>query len=93
MLGSPVIDRIAARSPTLDLRRGYRRDLAQTLVDRAVYLPEPDRYLIEGVFRDGRSIADLAAMWKDRPEPGHTPRSLRRRLHQRKHHQSDRLHQ
>jgi DNA-directed RNA polymerase specialized sigma24 family protein len=81
MLGSPAVERTAARTPTLDLRRAFRRDLAQTLVERAAHLPEPDRYLIEGVFRDGRSIADLAAMWKDRPELGYTPRSLRRRLH------------
>lgn len=81
MLGSPIIDQQAARNPGLDLRRGFRRDMAQTLVERARHLPEPDRYLIEGVFRDGRSIAELAAMWGENPEPGRSPKSLRRRLH------------
>lgn len=81
MLGTPVIDQTAAPAPDLDLRRGFHRDLAQALVERAAHLPEPDRYLVEGVFRDGRSIAHLSAMWAPRPEPGRNPQSLRRRLH------------
>ncbi|MDQ7012964.1 MAG: hypothetical protein Q9O74_03600 [Planctomycetota bacterium] len=81
MLGSPTIDHLEAKSPALDLRRGFRRDVARTLVDRAVHLPEQDRYLIEGVFRDGRPISDLAQMWREHPGPGRAPRSLRRRLH------------
>lgn len=50
-------------------------------MDRATHLPEQDRYLIEGVFRDGRPISDLAAMWREHPAAGRAPRSLRRRLH------------
>lgn len=81
MLGSPTIDRLEAKEPSLDLRRGIRRDVARTLVERAALLPEPDRYLVEGVFRDGRPISDLAAMWREIPGHERVPRSLRRRLH------------
>jgi len=81
MLGSPILDHTAARTPSLDLRRGVRRDFAERLVERAKHLAEPDRYLIEGVFRDGRSIAELSAMWGEHPERGRSPKALRRRLH------------
>lgn len=81
MPGSTVVERTAARRPGLDLRRGVQRGLAEALVERAALLPAPDRYLIEGVFRDGRTIAELAALWGEDPEPGQTPRALRRRLH------------
>ena len=81
MLGSPVVERIQARPPSLDLRRGFRREVAEVLVERAELLPEPDRRLIEGVFRDGRSIREVAAVWGDPPGPGRDERTLRRRLH------------
>ncbi|QKK09899.1 MAG: hypothetical protein HND58_18245 [Planctomycetota bacterium] len=81
MLGSPTIDRQEAQNPSLDLRKGFRRDVARTLVDRAAFLPEPDRYLVEGVFRDGRPISDLAAMWREIPGHERVPRALRHRLH------------
>lgn len=81
MLGSPTLDHIASQKPAFDLRRGVRRDIARTLVDRAAFLLEQDRYLIEGVFRDGRPISDLAGMWHEHPAGGCAPRSLRRRLH------------
>ncbi len=81
MPGTPIIDRTAAPTPALDLRRGFRRETAERLVERAAHLPQLDRYLVEGVFRDGRSIADLAAVWSDHPQPGRSAKSLRRRLH------------
>lgn len=81
MLGSSVAERAAARKPHMDLRRGVRRDLAERMVEAAPYLAGPDRYLVEGVFRDGRSIAELAAAWGQSPPPRYAPRALRRRLH------------
>jgi DNA-directed RNA polymerase specialized sigma24 family protein len=81
MLGSPVVERTAARQSRLDLRRGIRREFAAALVERAAHLPEADRLLIEGVFRDGRSIAQIAEVWIKNPDPAYTPKSLRRRLH------------
>jgi DNA-directed RNA polymerase specialized sigma24 family protein len=81
MPGSPQIERKAAPAPALDLRRGFRRDVAQRLVERAAHLPAPDRCLVEGVFRDGRSIAELAELWPENPKSGRGARALRRRLH------------
>lgn len=81
MLGTPALKHLEARNPTLDLRRGFRRDVADTLVDRARHLPEPDRFLIEGVFRDGRPISDLAEMWRTHRDGPKAPRALRRRVH------------
>jgi len=80
MLGSPVVERAQATPPSLDLRRGFRRDLAETLVERAAHLPAHDRMLVEAVFREGRSISELSRLWGDPPPRGRSPRSLRRRL-------------
>ena len=43
----------------IDRRRRVRRELANTLVDRAKWLPQPDRALVEAVFGDGKSIAEI----------------------------------
>ncbi|MCL4740804.1 MAG: hypothetical protein KJZ54_01220 [Phycisphaerales bacterium] len=47
---------------TLDLRRKRRCDQAAVALDRARHLPPQDRVLVEAVFRDGRPVAELAAL-------------------------------
>lgn len=68
-------------NPAVDLRKRVGREEALSLVERAALLPARDRYLIEGVFRDGRSIADLAAVYDGDAVPDRTSKALRRRLH------------
>ena len=68
---------------TLDLRRKRRRDQAEITLDRARHLPPEDRVLIEAVFRDGRPVAELAALISgDAGESDRTAhaRGLRRRI-------------
>lgn len=81
MLGSAIVEHQPAPGGPLDLRRGVRRDLAEVLMSRATLLSELDRYLVQGVFRDGRPLTELAALWEgDGPGPRPTPKALRRRL-------------
>lgn len=47
---------------TLDLRRKRRGEQAQVALERARHLPPQDRVLVEAVFRDGRPVAELAAL-------------------------------
>jgi len=58
----------------LDLRRRIRRDRTDCLVARAAFLPAADRILIEGYFREGRTIKTLAEA-ADVP-----PRAMSRRI-------------
>lgn len=64
----------------VDLRRALRRDLAERLVLRAEHLPPDERALVEAVFRDGRSVSEIARLAGVADEHA-TVRSLRRRLH------------
>lgn len=57
-----------------DLRRRRRREMIDELVERAVWLPPPDRWLIDSVYRDGRRVAEVAAILDQ------SPRILRRRV-------------
>lgn len=67
-------------SSGLDLRRKTRRDLADRILDRATHLPRSDRALLEAVFRDGRRVAEVAALLPDIPHTTSGLRSLRRRV-------------
>lgn len=44
------------------LRRRLRREQAEHLVQRAAVLPDPDRILVELALREGRPVADIAAV-------------------------------
>lgn len=57
-----------------DLRRRRRREMIDELVERAEWLPPADRWLIDAVYREGRRVAEVAAIL------GESPRSLRRRV-------------
>lgn len=57
-----------------DLRLRRRRDMIDELVERAVWLPPADRWLIDAVYREGRRVAEVAAIL------GESPRNLRRRV-------------
>ena len=54
--------------------RHHRRDQVEQLLERAQYLSEPDRLLIEQVYQHGISITDLARLTNN------PSRSLRRRV-------------
>ena len=56
------------------LRRLRQRDAAELLVDLAVHLAEPDRALIEHVYRHGRPLTEAAPLARQ------SPRTLQRRL-------------
>lgn len=43
-------------------RRRFRREQAERLLERAALLPDPDRVLLELVLREGRTMADVAAV-------------------------------
>lgn len=45
-----------------DLRRRRRADDAERLVIRAQWLAEPDRALVEAVYRDGQTTVELARL-------------------------------
>lgn len=57
-----------------DLRRRRRRELIDELVERAEWLPPGDRWLIDAVYREGRRVAEVAAILDQ------SPRILRRRV-------------
>src|SRR5258705_9475315 len=57
-----------------DLRRRRRRDVAEMLCRRAEYLPLMDRTLVQVVYGDGRTAAEIARIRGQRPE------DVRRRL-------------
>lgn len=57
-----------------DLRRRRRRDMIDELVERAEWLPPGDRWLIDSVYREGRCVAEVAAILNQ------PPRILRRRV-------------
>jgi hypothetical protein len=78
MLGSPTVERQSVTA--LDLRRGVRREEAEVLVRRAAALPEPDRRLVEAVFRDQLTVSQLASIWRERKGRQADARFLRRRL-------------
>ncbi|MBK7406538.1 MAG: hypothetical protein IPJ41_18565 [Phycisphaerales bacterium] len=64
----------------VDLRKRVLRSRADTLVERAALLSKEERLLVEGVFRDGRTVTQLARVWR-RPEgPRIEAKSLQRRL-------------
>jgi len=62
------------KNASADLRRRWGREQAERLVDRASALPDPDRVLVELVFREGKSMSDIAAL------RGVPPSVLRRRV-------------
>lgn len=76
--------RLAGASP--DLRRRSRRAYAETLVQRAAWLPATDRELVEAVFDEGLSVAAYVRRMRERGadiHPGRsalTARAARRRL-------------
>lgn len=57
-----------------DLRRRRRGEWVDQILNRAEWLPAADRVLVEAVFRDGRSAAELARL------TGDEPRTVRRRI-------------
>ena len=57
-----------------DLRRKHRRELVEAVLQASPYLPDQDRALLEAFYRDGRPVAELAAL------AGCTPRVIRRRI-------------
>lgn len=63
----PALDRT-------DLRRRVRREAVETILHRAVWIDPSDRVLVEAVYRDHRTVADLARLL------GTDDRSLRRRV-------------
>ncbi|MEM6334442.1 MAG: sigma factor-like helix-turn-helix DNA-binding protein, partial [Planctomycetota bacterium] len=54
-----IADRATVRD---DRRRIERRAAADRLVDLAQHLAPADRTLIEAIYRDGRSVAELARL-------------------------------
>ncbi len=60
--------------PAPDLRKRLRREFTARLLERAVWLPTPDRTLIEAVYRDHKKVADIARLLDA------DPRLLRRRV-------------
>lgn len=68
-LGVWYVDSGAAR-----WRAERRQDAASELLRWARHLPTEDRVLLEAVFRDGRSVAEVAAL------TGERPRNLQRRV-------------
>lgn len=64
---------LATRSE-FDLRRRTGRDLAETIVDRSVWLMPEDRSLIETVYREGLTAIAVAQL------RGESPRAVRRRI-------------
>ncbi len=56
-----------------DLRRRRCRSMVQELLDRAQFLDGPDQRLIEGIYREGLSVSQIAAL------TGADVRSVRRR--------------
>ena len=61
-------------SEATDLRRRHRRDMVDRVLAAAAHLPDEDRLLVEAVYRDGRSVVDLATI------SGAEPRTLRRHI-------------
>lgn len=57
-----------------DLRRRHRRELVDELTGRAAWLSRSDQWLIDAVFREGRHVAEVAAV------RGEVPRKLRRHV-------------
>lgn len=57
-----------------DLRRRHRRELVDELTGRAAWLSRSDQWLIDAVFREGRHVAEVAAV------RGELPRKLRRHV-------------
>lgn len=57
-----------------DLRRRRRKELIERILDRTPWLPAGDRMLVEAVYRDERTVAELAPMLNTKP------RTLRRRV-------------
>jgi len=57
-----------------DLRRRSGRDLAETIVNRAVWLMPEDRALIHAVYREGMTALATAEL------RGESPRAVRRRI-------------
>lgn len=70
----PVARRAADVERAADLRRRHARREIERVVENAAALPDPDRILIETVYRDGRSVADVARL------SGDDPGALRRRV-------------
>lgn len=68
-------DRIPAHlAPATDLRRRRVRELSESIVDASRWCLPEDRALLQAMFRDGLSAADLAAMRRE------SPRILRARV-------------
>lgn len=57
-----------------DLRRRHARSMVEQLVELTAALPDPDRALMLAVYRDGRTVTDLA------PLLGEPPPAIRRRV-------------
>jgi len=72
------------RAPTrIDLRKRVRRETADRLVALAAHLPTPDRLLVEAVFREQRTLAELAEMLHPEAASGEAARLARRQLSRR----------
>jgi len=59
---------------TADLRRRRKREQVEQILARASWLPESDRAVLEAVFREGKTVAEVAALI------GCPARALRRRV-------------
>ncbi len=51
----------------LDLRRARDRAVVDTILDRAAILEPPERWLLEAVYRDSRTIRDIAEELGEHP--------------------------
>ena len=62
-----------------DLRRRKRREQVERLLERSSLLPPGERSLVEAVYRDGRSVTELARAASVKGAP-RDPRRLSRKL-------------
>ena len=67
---SPGFDLKLFSRGVIDFRRHAGRDVAALLCERAAYLVPADRTLVEGVFRDGHTLFELARLLPPADAPG-----------------------
>ncbi len=72
--GSSGLDRAWDPDEGADLRRRRRGAWVDQVLDRAGWLPPPERALVESVFRDGRTAVEIAHLTRQ------DPRAVRRRV-------------
>lgn len=70
--GTQTASWLGDRSGAIDLRRSIDDRTAETVVNRAGWLEEPERAMVLAVFRDGLSAAEVARI------RGEEPRLVRR---------------